>query len=147
MSETFPPSDTTEVDPILLDERRARWTNRLLELRPGWSPEAWRKAAREQLVFWIGRGGAHRALPDRLARFDRVPHGLSFQETFAAFFCFEPPDGPDFFEVPFLLAVAEGDATAVRDTADALGLDPSRLAAALFDGPFVPRTAHSRSAR
>ncbi len=126
---------------MALEERRALWRERLAELHPDWSAERWRWAVRAQLLFWIGRGRGCGALPSRFAGMERAPHGLGLRETFAAFFCFEPEDGPAYFEVPFLLAVARGDADAIRDTGAALGLLEEELSPALFTGPFIPRAA------
>lgn len=137
-------ADTTEVDPVALAERRELWLARLAELRPDFGPADWRRAARAQLVFWIGRKAQ---LPVRFRSIIRAPHGLSPEETFAAFFCHEPEDSPDYFEIPFLFAVAEGDQQGIRDTAEALGLKPDELSRDLFRGPFIPISARNPTSR
>ena len=143
------PHDSTETDEIALEQKRVRGRERLSTIRPEWSTDQWLQAAREQLVFWIRRHVAQAEFPARFAHIMRLPHGLSMREVFAAFFCFEDQSSDVYYEIPFLMAVAEGDVGAVRAAAEVLGIDPDTLSAELLNGPFLPvqsgnRVPHTR---
>lgn len=132
---TAPAGELPEADPEVLRERIAEARAELVAAREGWGPEDWRRAAREQLLLWLEANGLRAALG---AHFRDSPreHGLSPRTVFRAFMAFEPEGTREYFEVPFLMAVLDGEREAALAAARELGL--GSVPEELFRGPFPP---------
>lgn len=125
-------------DETALAEIRDAHRARLEEAFPKLTPEGFRRAAREQLLFWLRRADAHRAVSAHFKALKPRDRGLALEDTLAVRVCFESDDDDGADEILLLLALIEGEREAAEEAAAGLGIALDRDSLA---GPFWPGAA------